>query len=289
MNLSLKISRRIHPVAKIMFNLHGKLMPRRPKWLAYFDGPPINAKGDHLHIYLTLRCNFKCYFCINRQYTTKPHHGGFEVDGNRWLAYLNRLYNIHQIYLQGGEPFLHKDIVQIINGLAGFNICIYTNLPHSEMDKIKQIKPGLNNIILLISYHPLEDKRAVNQFVDDFNQIPRGIKKHVHMIEIPEVSYKLYARAFRRLGVHLERQDVSLPTEHNPIKKDHFKTVLCKSNMEVIGPDMRLYRCLGLMLTQPDNYLNLYDYDFETAGFEPCDFYGLCGQCSTAKEIKETA
>lgn len=287
MNIQLKISRRIHPVPKILFNLHGKLMPKRPRWLAKRHGDPINAKGDHLHIYLTLRCNFQCYFCINRQYCEKPHDGWSEADGTRWLMYLNRLYNIHQLYIQGGEPLLHRDIVRIINGLNGFNLCIYTNLPHARMDKIKQIRAGSNNVIMLISYHPLQDSRSVNQFVDDFKQIPRGIKKHVHLIETPEVSYKLYARAFRRYGVFLERQDVSMLTEHNPIAKDRFRSVWCNSNMEVVSPDMRVYRCLGLMLRHIDDYTrHLADYDFENAGFESCDYYGLCGQCSTAKEIR---
>jgi organic radical activating enzyme len=285
--IRLKISRWVHPVPKILFNLHGKLMPKRPKRIAKKYGQPINAKGDHLHIYLTLRCNFKCYFCVNRQYADRPHKGWIETNGATWLSYLNRLYDLHQLYLQGGEPFLHSDIVEIINGLDGFNVCIYTNLPHSQMDKIRQIRPGSNNIIMLISYHPLQDKRAVNEFVDDFRQIPAGILKHVHLIETPEVSYKLYARAFRRYNVFLERQDVSLATEHNVIPKDKFQQVWCNSNMEVVSPDMRVYRCLGLMLRHCDDYTkHLADYNFEQAGFKPCDYYGLCGQCATAKEIR---
>lgn len=286
MNLELKISRRIHPLPKIVFRMRTKLRGVRSRQLAAKHGTPIDAKGDHLHIYLTLRCDLGCYFCVNLQYANRPAQGWHEVSADQWLTYLNRLYNLEELYLQGGEPLLHRGFVDILNGLDGFNICVYTHLPRQSVGILSRLKPRNNNIIFLCSYHPLNDKRAVNEYVDDFRQIPRGIKKQVHIIEVPEVSYMLYARAFRRYGIYLERADVSVLTQHNPIAQNQFARVLCNSHMEVVSPDMRVYRCLGLMLRHYDDYTkHLKDYDF-TAGFQECRYYGLCGQCSTAKEIR---
>jgi len=285
MNWELKFSRRIHPWPKVLFNLHGKLKPYRKYKTAKKYGEPINAIGDHLHIYLTLRCQYKCYYCVNLQYVHNPASGWTEISGKEWLKYLNRLYNLKQLYLQGGEPLLHPDFEEIINGLDNFNICIYTNLPHSKMDIVKLLNAKNNNVIMLCSYHAINDKRSVNEYVEDFNQIPKGIKKHVHLIDVPEVSYKLYASAFRRYGIFLERQDCSILTEHNPIAYNKFRRVFCNSHMEVVSPDMNVYRCLGLMLRKYDNYtVHLKDYNFVNNA-DYCDYYGLCGQCSTAKEI----
>ena len=286
MSLKLKISRRIHPVDKMLFHLHCKLRGARKYETACKyanDSQCIDASGDSsLHLYLTLRCNLKCYFCVNKQYGLTPAFK--ESWGVDWLQYLNRIYNIKQLHIQGGEPMLHKDFFYIVNGLDDYNVCIFTNLPHKYIDEVSKMKVNNNNIILLISYHPLNDERPVNQFVDDLRRIPKGIKWAVHLIDIPEVSYKLYARAFRKYDIFLERQDVSLTTEHYNIPVTGFKSVYCKSNMATVAPDMSLYRCVGLMLRRTDP-VSVYDYNFNP-DFEICNFYGLCGQCTTAKEIK---
>lgn len=288
MKIELAFDRRVHPRDNIRYLIAKKLKGFRKYKTAKKYGTPINAMGDHLHCYLTLRCNYNCYFCVNKQFGIY-NAPTIERTGNEWVTYLNKLYNLGELFLQGGEPFLHIDTVDIINNLHAFNITIFTNLPHHKMDEIKKIKPGDNNIIFKVSYHPLDDKRSINQFCVDYKKIPDGIKKAVHVIDIPEVSYSLSARAFQRYGIYLGREDVSLKTPYNIIGKDvNTKTVMCNSHMEIVAPNMTVYRCLGLMIRGINDYtkqLNKYDF---TAGFERCDYYGICGQCSTAKEIATT-
>lgn len=282
MNFHLAFDRRIHPWHYLKYNWIAKFRGPRRKRLAKKYGEPINAIGEHLHIYLTLRCNHDCYFCVNKQYNSKIRFS--EKSGKDWLDYLNRLYNLEQIFIQGGEPFLHPDAIKILNGLDGFNVIVFTNLPHAFIEEIEQIKPKNNNIIFKISYHPLSDKRSIAQFVGDMNRIPVDIKRIPHLIDIPEVSYALFARGFRKYGIFLQREDVSLETENNKIT-DKYETVICNSHMEVVSPDMVVYRCLGLMMRQIEKgSFPLDKYNF-CGGFQECEYYGLCGTCSTAKEV----
>jgi organic radical activating enzyme len=240
----------------------------------------IQIGEDHLHLYLTVRCQFSCYFCVNAMYGPQPTFR--ELSGRQWLDMINRLRGVNEIYLQGGEPMLHPDFLDIVNGLDGFNVCIYTNLPESRAHELPFIRRNNNNILVIASYHPLDDRRAVNEFVDTLRLIPNDIKVQPHIEDIPEVSPMLYARAFRRHNIYLESSDVALPTRHNTIKR--IGTVQCNSHMEVVAPDMTVYPCLGLMWRQIDG-IHLSEYNFQQ-GYRTCHHYGLCGLCSTAKEIK---
>lgn len=286
-----KISRRIHPVPYLLYNWEAKLKGHRSRRRAQKHGEPVEVLTDHVHCYITLSCNFKCYFCVNRLYTeVMPNFTCARAE--KWLYLINRLYGLHEIYLQGGEPSLHPDFVEIVNGLDGYNVCVFTNLPKETIHKFKQLRKNNNNIILKISYHPytthegVQPEESVNLFVRRLRQIPKGIKWQVHLIDITEVSFSLYARAFRRYNVVIHREDFSYEPQLRNFDMSAGSHVYCRSNMEVISPDMRIYPCLGLMMKKvQESSVPAMSVKSIKPVFRPCNYYGLCGQCSTAKEI----
>ncbi len=70
-----------------------------------FDTKPIAC-----HLYVTDRCNLDCFYCT--EYDNSVPHPSRE-DLKKWIQKIKELGCI-RIGLQGGEPLLHPDIVEII-------------------------------------------------------------------------------------------------------------------------------------------------------------------------------
>ena len=258
---------------------------RKRRWAGYHNGGSIGIDlggKQHVHIYPTLVCNLHCYFCQNSFYVDKlPKFN--HLSWHYFADWLNRMYNFHHIDVQGGEPLLWPGIIDLLNNLHHHNIVIFTNLPKVRIHTLEQISTKTNNITLNVSYHPLEEKRDIAEFVDDFKKIPKRLLPSVHVIEIPEISYKNIRAAFASRGVFIEGLSAIVPTEHNKIKEP-FKTVMCKSDMDCIAPDMKVYRCTGLMLRGIGG-IPIEMYKFSNDHIK-CDYYGLCGPCTAMKDVK---
>ena len=244
---------------------------------------PVNLRGkQHIHIYPMLQCNLDCYFCQNKFYTDKLPY--FRLTSSEcWAIWINNMYNFHHIDIQGGEPLLFPGIVNLLNSLKYHNIVVFTNLPKLGLKSLKFIKTKTNNITLNVSYHPLAEKRDIAEFAEDYLQIPKRLKPSLHVIDIPEISYKNIRAAFAAKGIYIEGLSAIIPTKHNKIKNS-FKTVLCKSNMDCIAPDLTVYPCTGLMLRKIGG-VHISKYKFNN-DFIRCNYYGLCGPCTSMKEIR---
>jgi MoaA/NifB/PqqE/SkfB family radical SAM enzyme len=70
-----------------------------------FDTKPIAS-----HLYVTDQCNLDCFYCT--EYNNSVPHPSLE-DLKKWIRKIKELGCI-RIGLQGGEPLLHPDIVEIV-------------------------------------------------------------------------------------------------------------------------------------------------------------------------------
>lgn len=71
-----------------------------------FDDKPIAC-----HLYVTDRCNLDCFYCSEYD-NTVPHPSLGDL--KKWIKKINDLGCI-RIGLQGGEPLLHPDIVEVVH------------------------------------------------------------------------------------------------------------------------------------------------------------------------------
>src|SRR5436853_2492934 len=85
----------------------------------------------HSMLYPTMRCNYKCSYC---PVVTKFDFGmvwgyGSELTASQWIAALEKLPPA-VIYIQGGEPFLYRDLPELVNHLPEKHslVGIVTNL-----------------------------------------------------------------------------------------------------------------------------------------------------------------
>lgn len=107
---------------------------------------------------LTFRCDGNCPYCIVDG--RGKHVRRNEMSGKEIVDWWNSLEHQRgqRLSLIGGEPTLHKDIVEIVNNLQGYNITITTNCVgkfYEDEDFHKKFKPHPTSILRInTSYHP---------------------------------------------------------------------------------------------------------------------------------------
>jgi hypothetical protein len=283
--------KRIQPLGKARWDIESVIRGYRKRKYAEKFGTPINLSGkQHLHVYVTLACEHDCYYCQNKFYCEDGKYPKFKyTKADEWAYWLNRMYGFHHIDFNGGESFLHPEFIELLNLLENHNIVVFTMLPPQKLHLLDKINTKKNNITLAVSYHPLEEKRSLHEFATDFLKIPSGLKPTLQIIDVPEVSVKDNISAFVRHGIYVYGADAHTPTIHNKIDPNNLSTVSCHSDMDCIAPDLRCYRCLGIMLWDKKDVINgqhISNYHFSN-DFAPCMYYagGNCGPCTLQADI----
>jgi molybdenum cofactor biosynthesis enzyme MoaA len=78
---------------------------------------------SHSGIFLTLRCNLGCSYCINRQGDFKV---GDEMRAEDWIKGLSRIPTREDLPLTicGGEPTVHRDFYEIVSSLQSDRVFV---------------------------------------------------------------------------------------------------------------------------------------------------------------------
>jgi MoaA/NifB/PqqE/SkfB family radical SAM enzyme len=113
---------------------------------------------NYIGIFLTLRCNLNCSYCINN--FSKLEHRR-EMSGKEWIDALSSIQTKSDlpISLQGGEPTIHPDFYSIVDGLpqdtpldlltnASFDVAEFTDKVHPA--RFKREAPYAS---IRVSYH----------------------------------------------------------------------------------------------------------------------------------------
>lgn len=113
--------------------------------------------SDKLLIILTKECNRNCAFCIdrpNRKYY-KNYKSFIEIETVKDILKFANENNIKTIALNGGEPTLHPQVVEIAKMIkgSGYFLKIFTNYDFPEV--VKQLD-GIVDIIRISYYGPMQ-------------------------------------------------------------------------------------------------------------------------------------
>jgi len=102
---------------------------------------------------VTMKCNYNCYYCSNLDKSI--HHITDRDVLRNFINMLGDTYPGVEIFLFGGEPFVHPEIRYIIKCFNEFNIpfVIQTNLSKYSIEVMKTITEPY---ILQASIHPTE-------------------------------------------------------------------------------------------------------------------------------------
>lgn len=127
---------------------------------------------------LTYRCNFKCKHCLqgdNRWNSRK------ELPTEKWADIIDQLseYGVSYLFFTGGEPFLRKDALQLIQyaGEYAFPLRVYTNATLLTPEIIKKLSE-IDNLVVQVSLHGISE-----QDVDPFVGVPGAYRKIIASIK----------------------------------------------------------------------------------------------------------
>ncbi len=257
----------------------------------------IPAKYNYIAAFLTFACNLKCDYCINNHEAPAGLFKRKHLSGKEWLIGLNRIVSRPDlpITLQGGEPTLHKDFVEIVNGLkSDLNIDVLTNLQDENifLDNIEpaRLKREAPYASVRVSYHPKQMdsevlRNKILRMIDyDFSI---GIWGVMHPGQKREI--KNAQTLFKNCGIDFRTKEFlgeyggQLYGQYKypeAVGKTVRRRVMCKTTELVIGPDGGVYRCTADVYANRTPIGNIFDPDFQIEDkFRPCDWYGHCNPC----------
>lgn len=131
-----------------------------------------------IELIITEKCSLKCRHCANlMQYYEKPINYSKE-DMFLYLDKIDEIFDfVHDLKIIGGEPFMNKDIYDIIDYASSKEsiICVsvYTNatIPINE-EKLSKI-----------------DKNKLSFFATDYEKLSKNINQYVEIFDKYEIPY----------------------------------------------------------------------------------------------------
>lgn len=256
----------------------------------------IPERYNYIAAFLTLGCNLRCSFCINRFGDAGARYG--IVAGEKWIEGLNRIESRPDlpITLQGGEPSLHPDFHNIILGIKPeLNVDILTNLQF-DVDRFMEeipphrVKRDAPYASIRVSYHPetmrLEEiKPKILRLLEHGYSVGVWAVQHPRQVaEIERARDECVAdgidfRLKEFLGMHgvevygSYRYDGALSRKPQP-------PVECRTSELIIGPTGAIYRCHGDLYDGRPSIGDLCEPGLEVRdAFRPCNAFGFCNPC----------
>jgi len=139
---------------------------------------------ENLRIQITTRCNYFCIFCHHEgYYHCQRGYEDLSLDAVRLIAKVAKEFEINQVKITGGEPLLHKDVVNIVKVLAEMefdDVSLVTNGYFLSEYAQKLYDAGLNRInVSLPSLSPERYSYITQMPRKAFERALNGIKNAV--------------------------------------------------------------------------------------------------------------
>lgn len=260
---------------------------------------------------ITYRCNNKCPYCtIFGKYKGEP-----DIAYDLWLNAFNRL-KPRIIDITGGEPFLYKDLIPLINGLnKSIEIGLTTNLTQDITQFVQKVNPS-RILSMTLSYHPSMSMQKDYFIGKALLLLQRGFPINVNFVGYPEQMYMIptLKYTFESAGIkfHVDpyAQHEGKQYEFNDFEQAFLKkmvgndrefrfketegVVKCSAGSDylVILPDGTAHRCMHFNLTGRKAIGNILDPTMKLYDeWQLCDQMNQCGGCDKDKtqmiEVKD--
>ena len=263
--------------------------------------------------FLTLGCNSNCWYCIQHVckdefVKARKEYESNKVSGRQWVEYYNKLqkWGNQSLGILGGEPTIHPDFFDIVNGIKGYYKTVTTNLATDAIlhfDNRIQDKASLR---INTSYHP--SLISVEDFAQRIHMLrSQGFTvDQIAMVDTPDVDFRKYHTEFLKRGIALNPQTFLglaggeiYPDPDSTIYTDHGETgvtnrarleegfsckkkeeVLCASGRFLVAPDGGIYRCHYQLYSGIDKQGDMLTGEFPLdQDYRMCQDYGFCNPC----------
>ncbi len=259
---------------------------------------------DYVACFMTDYCFLKCAYCITDHNDTAFTSGKNEkfnmLSAQQWLDVFSRINFPAGVVptLQGGEPFLHQGIWEIIEN-SPVPIDILTALPpvvkRAKFEKLKSLKSlsrGAPYPNVRVSYHigqnsiedlaprvaELQDLFPIGIYLVDH---PGHPEEKARAQEICD-KHGVFFKTKEYLGYHDGKLYGQYFYEDSCVGHVTRTEVECRNTVLIISPSGDVYRCHSDLyhkrhelrvgnISQPDFAIN--------DNYQPCHVYGLCSEC----------
>ena len=254
------------------------------------------SECTYIAAFLTLRCNYRCSYCINRHGAFKPRH---EMTAEEWITGLNRLCidrsRMVPVTLQGGEPTVHPHWAEIVGGIKEeLYLDMLTNLtfgldefcmaaPPSRWERDVPYAP------IRASYHP--EFSSYNDLLDKASKLQMlGYDVGVFVVEHPTVNAPSLKKKAEKYGVDFRTKELLGRYEGRLYGKYKYPeavrgerlgvTVECRTTELLIAPDGYIHRCHRDLYAGEHMVGHILDRDLKVEfKFRECGFFGCCSEC----------
>ena len=235
---------------------------------ARFDGK--------LRIYLTLKCNLHCSYCVNEK-VDGADKSRESVPPSAWAKAINRAGR--HVVFTGGEPFLYKNLPDLINAIDPFlAVSIYSNMSFDVTKILSQIKREAS---FFVSWHAHQKPdRAI--FLANAKAIQANplFTLTAHAIEAHENQQMLEVDLgfFRKNGVPVE-----IDVDQRDFKgclQAQAQDALCRKRIYLLAPDGTRYQCVSRLMRAAKPMENILSQPLsEDICVAMCSDYGKCAPC----------
>ncbi|MCL4236386.1 MAG: radical SAM protein [Deltaproteobacteria bacterium] len=259
----------------------------------------IPERFNYVGVFLTLDCNKSCFYCINTvgKPRVRPWKGTFGLSGREWIDGLNRLRlpDDLPVTLQGGEPSLHPDFLEIILGLRDdLHIDILTNLSFDVERFVKtvpaeRLRREAPYASIRVSYHPSQSD------LDDLLLSVRKLMDEDYSVGVYVIDHPTHADANRRAYEECAKFGIDIRTKefmgthrgrilgtyrYADAMTGELRAVRCRPSELLIDPNGDVYRCHADLYARRNPRGHLLDADLRLSdAFAPCDAFGSCHPC----------
>jgi len=253
----------------------------------------ISKQFNYAEVFLTLRCNLGCSYCINEYDGVKRNRK--ELSVKQWAKAINKFDWGIPITLGGGEPTLHRDFFKLLKRInPEINLELLTNLTFDANEFIKKTNPERFTQkekaykSIRASYHP--EKHDPVELVSNARVLqdagfkigifglnhPKSMKANMNMAELcREKGIYFFIKDFLGEINNHKFGFLKYPDAINGKRKQ----VLCRTKDILIGPEGNVYKCHRDLYHDKHKLGNITeDFDFKYR-FRKCLDYGLCNPC----------
>ena len=235
-----------------------------------------------LHIYLTLDCTLKCPYCVNEFNSKNSSIKKQDIaSAEDWVDFINKCKT--RIIFTGGEPTLHPEIIQIINGInRKLPIQIYTNFCWPEGVLEKFIKNVKRPVKFYGSYHVCSGKPE--RVINTMNELRRNnlFDGVVHSTETKENAsfLKEASKEFKKNGWHLIIDKNQFEKGYPAASMKFKKRARCSGKEVLFAPNGDFYPCTSKLIRQKNPLGNAFgDAKVQDNFSIICNEYGFCSPC----------
>lgn len=245
---------------------------------------------NKLRIYLTLKCNLKCVYCVNDCHGDIPSNLFSQISADKWIEAINR--EKRDIILTGGEPTLYPELIELINGIdPAIHIKMYSNLMWSPKILERYINEISRDVELYLSFH--SSSKNPQRFIDNAIALKKANKFDavVHTVRTSETEDFITnaKEQFKEHAIRLIVDDDQGEVYDEASSQEFRKTVTCSKKLILISPNGDRFQCVSKMVRAADSLENFFEGPLKAPlVVRSCDDYGYCAPCDMLGEVKVT-